>query len=487
VSAHRGARTPGSTFNNDRENHQEELDMSRVAHDVSEIVDRVRLSGLQKSTIVLCALVAILDGFDTQAIAFVAPVIAAQWQLGPSSFGPTFGAGLLGLTLGALVFGPVADVVGRRRVIIAATVWFGVFSLATVQAETMTQLAVYRLLTGIGLGGAMPNIIALTAEYAPERNRATLITLMFCGFPLGAVLGGAISAPIIGAFGWQAVFVMGGILPLLLAVVLALALPESIRFLVGSGADARRIAAIVSRIDPAHRYDDRDRYVVPEQRLAGVPVKHLFRDGRATGTLLLWVVFFCNLLVLYFLINWLPSVLRAAGLPIEHAIIATVVLNAGGIAGGLALGRFVDRRGPFAILLSSYGCAALAVAAIGVAGTTLSAIMATVFVAGFFVIGTQFCMNALAAGAYPTSVRATGVGYALGVGRIGSVLGPVIGGMLLALGWSTSTLFLAAAVPAVVCAAAVALLRLQYRAPLAQLTDRTTPITAPIDPRTRPA
>jgi AAHS family 4-hydroxybenzoate transporter-like MFS transporter len=199
------------------------------------------------------------------------------------------------------------------------------------------------------------------------------------------------------------------------------------------------------------------------------------------------VVFFCNLLVLYFLINWLPSVLRAAGLPIERAIIATVVLNAGGIVGGLALGRAVDRRGPFGILLPSYCLAALAVAMIGIAGAEVSTIMATVFVAGFFVIGTQFCMNALAAGAYPTSVRATGVGYALGVGRIGSVLGPVIGGMLLALGWSTSTLFLAAAVPAVVCAAAVALLRLQYRAPLAQLTDRTTPTTAPIDPRTRPA
>ncbi len=441
--------------------------MSGVAHDVSEIIDRARLGGLQKGAILLCALVAILDGFDTQAIAFVAPVIAAQWSLGPSSFGPTFGAGLLGLTLGALVFGPVADVIGRKRVIVVSTVWFGVFSLATIQAESMTQLAVYRLMTGIGLGGAMPNIIALTAEYSPNRSRATLVTLMFCGFPLGAVLGGAISAPLIGTFGWQSVFVLGGILPLLLAAVLGLALPESIRYLVGSGADARRIAAIVSRIDRAHRYDDRDRYVVPEARLVGVPIKHLFLHGRATGTLLLWAVFFSNLLVLYFLINWLPSVLRAAGLPIERAIIATVVLNAGGIVGGLALGRFVDRRGPFGVLPASYCLAALAVATIGIAGATISTVMAAVFVAGFFVIGTQFCMNALAASAYPTAVRATGVGYALGVGRIGSVLGPVIGGMLLSFGWSAGALFLAAAVPAAVCAVAVALLRLQYGTALA--------------------
>lgn len=448
--------------------------MAGATHDICEIVDRAGLSGLQKGAILLCGLVAILDGFDTQAIAFVAPVIAAQWQLSPSSFGLTFGAGLLGLTIGALVFGPVADVIGRKRVIIASTVWFGVCALATVQAESMTQLAVYRLLTGIGLGGAMPNIIALTAEYSPGRNRATLVTLMFCGFPLGAVLGGAISAPLIGAFGWQSVFVIGGVLPLLLAVVLGRALPESIRYLVGSGAETRRVAAIVSRIDPAHRYDDRDRYVVPEERLAGVPVKHLFLDGRATGTLLLWVVFFANLLVLYFLINWLPSVLRAAGLPIERAIIATVVLNAGGIVGGLALGRLVDRRGPFVILFASYCLAALSVAAIGAAGTSMSAIVASVFVAGFFVIGTQFCMNALAASAYPTSVRATGVGYALGVGRIGSVLGPVIGGMLLSLGWGTSALFAAAAAPAAVCAAAVALLCLRRRAALAPAhsTDR---------------
>lgn len=434
------------------------------SYDLAQLIDQAPLGGYRIQAIVLCALVAVLDGFDTQAIAFVAPVIAADWSRELSSFGPIFAAGLVGLMVGALALGPAADRLGRKRVIIASTLWFGAFSLLTVLARSVEELLVYRLLTGFGLGGAMPNIIALTSEYAPKRVRATLVTVMFCGFPLGAVLGGAVSAQLIGAFGWKAVFVLGGVLPLLLAPVLLLALPESIRYLVGRGVDARRVLATVRRIDPATRYDERDRFIAPEERLEGVPVKHLFRDGRAVGTILLWVVFFSNLLILYFLINWLPSVLRQAGLPIERAIIATVLLNAGGIIGGLVLGRFVDRRGPFGILVVSYGLAALFVAAIGMVGTTVTAIMATVLVAGFFVIGTQFCMNALAASSYPTAVRATGVGWALGIGRIGSVIGPVIGGVLLSLGWGNATLFLAAAVPAVASALAVALLKTQTRA-----------------------
>lgn len=433
-------------------------------HDVAQLIDQSPLGRYQIRAIVLCALVALLDGFDTQAIAFVAPVIAAKWSRDVSTFGPIFAAGLLGLMFGALALGPAADRIGRKRVIIASTLWFGTFSILTVLATSIEALLAYRFLTGLGLGGAMPNIIALTSEYAPRRIRATLVTVMFCGFPLGAVLGGAASSQLIVAFGWKSVFLLGGVLPLLLVPVLVIALPESIRYLVGRGGDQRKVLAAVQCIDTEKRYDETDVFVVPEERLEGVPVKHLFRDGRTVGTMLLWIVFFSNLLILYFLINWLPSVLQQAGLPIERAIIATVLLNAGGIIGGLLLGRFVDKRGPSGVLVMSYALAALFVAAIGIIGSTVGAIMATVFVAGFFVIGTQFCMNALAASSYPTSVRATGVGWALGIGRIGSVVGPVIGGLLLSLGWSSTTLFLAVAVPALVSAIAVALLKTQTRA-----------------------
>jgi AAHS family 4-hydroxybenzoate transporter-like MFS transporter len=428
--------------------------------DVSTLIDRNRLGRIQVVAILLCGLIAILDGFDTQAIAFVAPVVARDWGLDVSAFGPVFGSGLLGLMLGALVFGPVADHVGRKRVLIGATLWFGVFAALTGTADSMAELLAYRFVTGIGLGAALPNVIALTSEYAPARSRATLITVMFCGFPLGAVLGGLASAPLIAAFGWPAVFYMGGILPLLLAPALVLWLPESIRFLVQRGGSAARVAAICGRIDGGRAYDAGQRFVIDDKKLDGMPVKHLFREQRGWGTAALWLVFFCNLLLIYFLINWLPSVLREAGLSLDRAIIGTVALNAGGIAGGLALGRLIDRRGPFGVLGGAYLVGALFIVLIGSLDAGVGGLMAVIALTGFCVLGTQFGINALAASYYPTSIRSTGVGWALGIGRIGSIVGPVVGGIVLALDWSIAEIFLVTAVPAVIAALGVLMLKL---------------------------
>jgi AAHS family 4-hydroxybenzoate transporter-like MFS transporter len=287
---------------------------------------------------------------------------------------------------------------------------------------------------------------------------------MFCGFPLGAVLGGLVSAGLISAFGWPSVFVLGGVLPLLLLPVLYVLLPESIRFLVSQRTASATVAALLGRIDRRASYVSTDRFVIGEPVLPGLPVSHLFTQSRATGTVLLWTVFFSNLLILYFLINWLPSVLQQAGLPIERAIIGTVLLNAGGIAGGLVLGRIIDRRGPFGVLTIAYAVAALFVAAIGLFGSPVGLVMAIITLAGFFVIGAQFCMNVLAASYYPTAIRSTGVGWALGIGRIGSIVGPVLGGIVLSLGWSTAELFLASAAPALVASMAVFLIGLRSTA-----------------------
>jgi AAHS family 4-hydroxybenzoate transporter-like MFS transporter len=432
--------------------------------DVVAVIDRVPLSRLQWVTIALCGIVAILDGFDTQAIAFVAPLMAKDMQVDMSAFGPVFGAGLLGLTVGALAFGPIADRWGRKPVIIVSTLMFGVFAFITPVVQSLEALMVMRFLTGLGLGGAMPNIIALTSEYSPKHRRATLVTLMFCGFPLGAVLGGLVSAQLMARYGWPVVFYLGGILPIVVLPLLMLWLPESIRFLVARDTAHARSVSILRRLDRAGSYGDDTRCVLPEQKAEGSPISQLFADGRAIGTLLLWVVFFCNLLILYFLINWLPSVLQQAGLPIERAIIATVVLNAGGIVGGLMLGRLVDRRQPFGILTFAYAAAAALVAGIGLVATSpIPVLMLTIFATGFFVIGSQYCMNALAANYYPTALRSTGVGWALGIGRIGSIIGPVVGGTMMAMGWRTSQLFMVTAMPALLAAIAVISIGLQAK------------------------
>jgi len=377
---------------------------------------------------ILCALVAMLDGFDTQAISYVAPSIAEAWKLDVAALGPVFALGLLGLTIGAFTLSPLADRYGRRTVILISVLTFAVFALLTSRAQSLGELAVYRLLTGIGLGGAMPNIIALTDEHAPAHRRATLVTAMFCGFPLGATLGGFLSAPLIQSYGWQSVFVIGGLMPLALMPALLL-LPESMRQ--ASDGTARR------------------------QRF---PVLELFAEGRARRTSLVWVAFFMNLLVMYFLTNWLPSLLRLSGMPLSTAIWSTALLNLGGAAGGLVLGQLVDRFNPYVVLGAAYAGAAVCIVAIAGSGAG-PALLVFALLAGFGISGAQIGLNAVTAASYPTAIRATGIGWALGVGRVGSIVGPTAGGILLGAGWTTQSLLFAAVAPALIASAAVFALR----------------------------
>jgi AAHS family 4-hydroxybenzoate transporter-like MFS transporter len=433
---------------------------------VSDIIDRQKISWFQIQVIILCGMVATLDGFDTQSIAFVAPLIAKDINVKIVEFGPIFGSGLIGLTIGALTIGPWADRFGRRPLIIVSTVAFGVFSLATVLSDSFSSLFIYRLLTGLGLGAAMPNIIALTSEYSPSRARSLLVSVMFVGFPLGAVVGGFISSLMIPVWGWQSVFYFGGALPIAFAVILLFALPESIRFMVTRDAKPEKIASTLKHIEPSYSYGSGDRFEIAEEKTVGLPVKHLFIDGRALGTVLLWIPFFMNLLLLFFMYNWLPPVLQAAGLPITRAIIATVIFNLGGVVGALILGRLCDRFGHYRVLAAAYAFGAVFVGVIGFLNFSIPFIMVAVFLAGFCTIGGQIAANALAAIFYPTSLRSTGVGWALGIGRIGSILGPVIGGIMLGLNFGLPALFLTASVPAV--CATIAILLLSRVAPLSK-------------------
>lgn len=431
-------------------------DQGRVTLD--DVIDNSNAPGIRGPVFIICFIIAMLDGFDTQAIGFVAPVISQAWQLPADDMGVVFAAGLFGLTIGALIFGPVADIYGRKPILLASVAIFGIFALMTAWAQSYNQLLVLRFLTGIGLGGAMPNVIALTAEYFPKRNRTTMVTLMFIGFPVGAVIGGLAGGKLIAAFGWPSIFYVGGVAPLLMLLVMVALLPESVRYLAKKDKSSAQFASIVRRLEYGVEVDPTQLDISQEGSVQVSPVKVLFTEGRAVATVLLWVVFFVNLLILYFLINWLPSVMTTAGVPLERAIIAVAVLNLGGVIGGFTLGRLVDRLGPFTVLALSYLVAAVFVALIGQAVTSIPLSLATIFFAGFFVIGAQFCANAVAAQFYPTSGRSAGVGWALGVGRVGSIVGPLIGGVMITAGLGIDKLLLFSGLPAIIAAACVMVL-----------------------------
>jgi MFS transporter, AAHS family, 4-hydroxybenzoate transporter len=400
-------------------------------------------------------LTAALDGFDAQMIGYVAPAVMRDLHAAPAQFTPVFAFGLFGLLVGCLAIAPLADWIGRKRILVLSAILFGSMSILTAFADSLDALIVLRFLTGLGLGGSMPNAIAMTAEYFPARKRAFTTMVMFSGFPLGATLGGLLAAWLITQYGWPAVFVVGGVLPLLLAAVLALRLPESFRHLVLRGHGSAEVAAVLRRINPAAKLADDSQFIVPEEHRPGITVIHLFREGRALGTVLLWIIFYCSLLDIYFLSSWLPTVLYDAGLSLSASVVETALFQGGGVVAGVTLGLFIDRVGFLKVLVPVYVGAGLAIASIGYAGTALDLIMLASFLSGAFVIGGQNSANVLAAVFYPTYIRATGVGWALGIGRIGSIVGPVLGGMMLGAHWDRQSLF-----PAFVAAAAAMVLGL---------------------------
>lgn len=417
--------------------------------DFESPVDSSPLSSYQIGIVTLCALITMIDGFDTQAIAFVAPEIARSWGVPIAQFGPVFGAGLLGGLVGAMGFGMAADRFGRKPGLLLAMGLFGTASLATPLAQTIGQLIALRIVTGIGLGGALPSVIALTSEYAPARLRATLVTSMFCGFPLGAAIGAAASAWAIPVYGWQSILIMGGLIPVALLPFVGWIIPESIRYLIAQNrnAQAQRILARMHL-----EFGPKTAPEKPRSRPKHSTIAALFTEGRAGGTLLLWLIFFLSLLMTYFLINWIPSIVNQAGLALQGAVVAVAMLNIGGVFGCVSLGRLIDKFGPYGIIGCGYTIGAFAIAAIGYAGTSIALVLVAAFFTGFFSIGAQMCVVALVASFYPTALRATGVGWSMGMGRIGAIVGPLAGGLLVGAGLGAKALFLFVAVASLLAA-----------------------------------
>lgn len=435
-----------------------------------------KLSPLQIRTLILCFLIVAIDGFDTGAIGFIAPALRADWQVTAGQLAPLFGAGLFGLMVGAFLFGPLADRIGRKYALLLTVLFFGAASLASAWSQDITQLTLLRFLTGMGLGGAMPNAITLTSEYCPEHRRSFLTTVMFCGFTLGSAFGGLAAAQLVADYGWRSVLLLGGIVPLVLLPFMWVWLPESVRFLVLKQAPTDQIAAILRKIAPTA--DLRGAAFTGVARPQGSPVMQLFAPAEKRGTLLLWSTFFMSLLVFYLLASWLPTVINSAGMSMKEASYFAMMLQLGGTVGAILIGKMMDRRNPHHVLAVSYASAAIFIALIGSATGSAVLLAAAVFGAGFCLAGSQVGVNALAAGFYPTANRATGVAWANGVGRIGSVLGSMVGGVLLGSGLGLPSMFTLIGIPVVIAGACMLIKGTVAPQPVHQHAPATSPAAA---------
>jgi MFS transporter, AAHS family, 4-hydroxybenzoate transporter len=422
--------------------------------DVADLIDRQEIGRFQIRVLLLCAAAMFVDGFDTQAIGYVAPALSAALAVKPAALGMVFAAGGLGAIIGGLGLAPYADRVGRKPVIVGSMLFFAVCTLLIAMANTVPQLMWMRFAIGLGLGGVVPNALALSAEYMPRKFRVTLVLMTWLGFSVGSGVAGPVAAHILESHSWRAVFLFAGILPVLLAPLLIWSLPESLQSLAQRGVAGGRIARTLARMNPRLVFPETARFSNSETRPQGFPVALLFREGRAPITLLLWVMFFMNLLAIFFLNSWLPTVLHKAGLPQHLAIVIAALLHFGGIAGGLAIAPLCDRLNPYLVLACAYILSGTFIAGIGLAGNKAMFAVAATFFAGFFTFGAQNSANAIAATRYPTAMRSSGIGWALGIGRTGQIVGPLIGGLLLSLKWGTSEILYVVAIPSVVAATA---------------------------------
>jgi len=431
--------------------------VNRTPLDLQRLIDERPLTRFQVLVIVICGAIALMDGYDAQSMGFVAPALSADLHISRAALGPLLSSGLLGMVIGALIFGPLADHIGRKPVLLLCTIIFGVMSLLTATAASLTAISVFRLLTGFGLGGALPNTIALTSEFTPHKYRSTAVTTMLCGFTMGAAFGGFVAAGLISRFGWQSVFVVGGLIPLLIAVVTAAVLPESIRFLVLKRPADRRLPGYLAKIAPGVPASEGISFGAAQRESNAFVVKELFREGRARVTALLWICFFMNLMLIFFLNSWLPTVMNDAGIKIETAILITSLFQVGGAVGGVVFGRILDgapSASNFKVLAFVYFGAAVTTVLIGQSGASVAALLFTVTACGFCVTGGQTASNAAAAAYYPTAIRSTGVGWCLGIGRVGSIIGPILGGvLLLSAGGQMTRVFWIIGVPALIATA----------------------------------
>jgi len=432
--------------------------------DISRLIDEHGLNSVNVWLVIFAFFIILLDGYDIGAAAFAAPALIKAWHITDrGALGTLFSSSLFGILFGSPIFGWIGDHYGRIKALVASCLVIGIFSLATMAATGLSSLIVMRFLTGIGIGGMLPNVIALNAEYAPRRARATMIIVMFTGITFGGAVPGPVAREFIPTYGWQVLFFIGGVAPIIMAVLALLFLPESLKYLAVKTERRDKIAATLRAMTPSVQVGAATRFVVSDEQVyKSFRPSQLFADGLHWITPLLWVCFICNLMSFYFVNSWLPTVLTAAHMPLSKAVLSTTIFQIGGTLGGLSLSRPIDKMGlaPVCILF----VISLVVAPfIGYTAGSEGLLWVAIFFAGFTLLGLQFGLNATSALIYPTSIRSNGSGWAFAVGRFGSVAGPIVAGVLIGMKLSMEHLFLFLVLPlAIGTVCSIILARLYY-------------------------
>ncbi|MBI0331267.1 MFS transporter [Burkholderia plantarii] len=421
---------------------------------VQTFINEQPFGAFQWLIFLMCFVIVLLDGFDTAAIGFIAPSLLSEWHLAKPDLAPVLSAALFGLACGALVSGPLSDRLGRRSLLIGAVLLFGVACLGSAFSSSIGALTALRFVTGVGLGAAMPNAVTMMGEFCPDRRRATVINLMFCGFPLGAALGGFLAAWMIPQFGWRSVLLAGGIAPLVLAVALIARMPESVRFMVATRRPVERIRATLARVSA--RALEAGSFVLTETapRTEGKGAAVVLSRQYRVGSVMLWIAYFMGLVIFYASINWMPILLKDAGLAPKAATLISALFPLGGV-GAVLSGVLMDRFNANRVVAVCYALTAVSVYAIGQAAGNVGALVVVVFLAGVLMNTAQSSLPALAAAFYPTSGRGTGVAWMLGIGRFGGIAGSFLVAELTARHVSFSGVFATVAVAGLVSCVAL--------------------------------
>lgn len=412
--------------------------------DVNRVIDHARFNRFHWNVLFWCTLIIIFDGYDLVIYGVVLPLLMDQWHLSPMAAGALGSAALFGMMFGAMGFGMLSDKWGRKKVILLCVILFSVTTVINGFATTPWQFGILRFIAGLGIGGVMPNVVSLMTEYSPQRSRSTLVAVMFSGYAVGGMMSAGLGIWIVPTFGWEVMFYLA-IVPLLMLPLVIRFLPESVAFLISQQRtdEARRILQAVS---PQQAIDDQDELIVPQTGDEKAPVLELFRDGRTMSTLMFWTAFFTCLLMVYALGSWLPKLMSMAGYALSSSLMFLMILNVGAIVGAVGGGWLADRFSLRSVLVSFFVLGSGALILLGYENP-MWVLYSLVAIAGATTIGSQILLYAYVAQYYPTHIRSTGLGWASGIGRNGAIVGPLLGGALLALALPHHMNFLALAIP----------------------------------------